>query len=270
MQTESTDNTTESGGQPAAEQSVPGPQPPVSPALKATAPGQLKVIKRNGHVVGYDDSKIAVAMTKAFLAVEGGTAAASSRIRELVANLVGQVSATFARRLPSGGTLHIEEIQDQVELCLMRSGEQKVARDYVLYREERARLRAEKTQAPSAATTAGNLMVTLGDGSRAPLDMERLTRVVSEACEGLSDVDDQRIISEALANMYDGISEPDVATSVLITARTLVEEEPNYTYVSARLLLDQLRTEALTFLGVRAPSASPVDYRATQSQMDVV
>jgi ribonucleoside-diphosphate reductase alpha chain len=281
MQPESTDNTTRPGGQPTADPSAqpshPGSHPgsqtlEPSPALKATAPGQLKVIKRNGHVVAYDDSKIAIAMTKAFLAVEGGTAAASSRIRELVANLVDQVSATFARRLPSGGTLHIEEIQDQVELCLMRSGEQKVARDYVLYRDERARLRAEKEkeQAPSPAASAGNLMVTLSNGSRAPLDMQRLTRVVSEACEGLSDVEDQRIIREALANMYDGISEADVATSVLISARTLVEEEPNYTYVSARLLLDQLRTEALTFLGVQTPSASPDDYRATQSQMHAV
>ena len=275
MQPESTDNTTRPGGQttaePSAQPSHPGSQTPEpSPALKATAPGQLKVIKRNGHVVAYDDSKIAIAMTKAFLAVEGGTAAASSRIRELVANLVDQVSATFARRLPSGGTLHIEEIQDQVELCLMRSGEQKVARDYVLYRDERARLRAEKEQAPSSAASAGNLMVTLSNGSRAPLDMQRLTRVVSEACEGLSDVDDQRIIREALANMYDGIADADVATSVLISARTLVEEEPNYTYVSARLLLDQLRTEALTFLGVQAPSASADDHRATQSQMYAV
>ena len=108
------------------------PAPP-SPSIVATAPGQLRVIKRNGTVVTYDDDKIQVALTKAFLAVEGGTAAASSRIRD---------SGTFRRRLPSGGTINIEGIQDQVELAPMRSGEHKVARDYVLYREERARIRA--------------------------------------------------------------------------------------------------------------------------------
>ena len=118
--------------------------PPLSPSITATAPGQLKIIKRNGTVVPYTDDKIAVALTKAFLAVEGGTAAASPRIRELVAALTAQVSSTFQRRLPSGGTLHIEDVQDQVELALMRSGEHKVARSYVLYREERARARAEK------------------------------------------------------------------------------------------------------------------------------
>src|SRR5690606_26106337 len=118
-----------------------------SSSLTATAPGQLRVIKRNGTVVPFDASKIAIAMTKAFLAVEGGTAAASTRVHETVSNLTQQITATFKRRMPSGGTIHIEEIQDQVELILMRSGEQKIARDYVLYREEHARLRAQKQPA---------------------------------------------------------------------------------------------------------------------------
>ena len=121
---------------------VTAPTPgPISPSITATAPGQIRVIKRNGTVVPYAEDKIAVAITKAFLAVEGGTAAASPRIRELVAGLAGQVSSIFMRRLPSGGTIHIEDVQDQVELALMRSGEHKVARTYVLYLEERARAR---------------------------------------------------------------------------------------------------------------------------------
>ena len=237
----------------------------ISASVAATAPGQLRVIKRNGTVVTYDDSKIAVAMTKAFLAVEGGTAAASSRIRELVADLSDQVTATFARRFPSGGTLHIEDVQDQVELALMRSGEHKVARDYVLYRDSRARARAERR--PTTTPTQTTLSVTLQDGTRAPLDVTRLRTVVTEACTGLKDVDAERIIAEALTNMYDGIAEKDVATSVLITARTLVEEEPNYTFVTARILLDDLRAEALAFLDVQAQDAKPGDFRATQSQM---
>ena len=241
------------------------PATTLSAAVAATAPGHLRVIKRNGTVVAYDDSKIAVAMTKAFLAVEGGTAAASSRIRELVRNLVAQVTATFERRFPSGGTIHIEDVQDQVELALMRSSEHKVARDYVLYRESRARARAERKPVTKPAYTA--LSVTRADGSRGPLDVERLRTVVGEACAGLKDVDGERIIAESLNNMYDGITEKDIATSVLITARTLVEEEPNYTYVTARILLDDLRAEALGFLGVQAEGAAAGDFRATQAQM---
>jgi ribonucleoside-diphosphate reductase alpha chain len=246
------------------------PQPPTAPlppSVAATAPGQLKVIKRNGTVVPYTDDKIAVAMTKAFLAVEGGSAAASPRIRELVAELAGQVSATFRRRFPSGGTIHIEDIQDQVELALMRSGEHKVARDYVLYREERARIRAEARAAQKAAVAPeSSIQVVAEDGSRGPLDVARIRVLVQEACGDLTDVDGERIIREAMNNMYDGISQQDVSTALLIAARTLVEEEPNYTYVTARLLLDQLRSEALRFLDVNADN----HFLATQTEMTSV
>ena len=247
------------------------PTPP-SPSIVATAPGQLRVIKRNGTVVPYDHDKIQVALTKAFLAVEGGTAAASSRIRELVALLTQQVTGTFQRRLPSGGTMHIEDVQDQVELALMRSGEHKVARDYVLYREERARVRAANAAQASAdeATPETSIHVIAPDGSRVPLPLTRIHTLVVEACQGLKDVDPERIIADAMANMYDGIAAKDVATSLAMTARALVEVEPNYTYVTARLLLDELRSEALTFLGVDDAGTSGGVAQATQAEMDAI
>jgi ribonucleoside-diphosphate reductase alpha chain len=224
---------------------------PVSAGIAATAPGQVRVIKRNGTVVPFEASKISVAITKAFLAVEGGTAAASSRIHETVARLTEQVAATFQRRMPSGGTIHIEDVQDQVELCLMRAGEHKIARDYVIYREEQARKRAAK-QALSPATqeAADAINVVQPDGSRAPLDIDRLHTIVSEACEGLADVSKNQILDEALKNLYDGVSAEELSTSLVITARTLIEQEPNYSYAAARLLCDNLRSEALGFLGL--------------------
>jgi ribonucleoside-diphosphate reductase alpha chain len=217
--------------------------------VQATAPGQMRVIKRNGTVVSYDDSKIAVAITKAFLAVEGGTAAASTRIHETVAKLTAMVSATFKRRMPSGGTIHIEELQDQVELALMRSGEQKVARSYVIYREEHARQRAAKA-ATQPAKAHPTLHVTLENGSREFLDLGRLETIVDEACSGLEGVDAQLVLSEALKSLYDGVPIGELNTSLVITARVLVEQEPNYSFVTARLLMDKLRAEALSFLGV--------------------
>ena len=188
-------------------------------------------------------------MTKAFLAVEGGTAAASSRIRETVDTLTDQIATTFKRRMPSGGTIHIEEIQDQVELALMRAGEHKVARDYVIYRSERARLRQNKTQV-AADIQFPQITVAMPDGSKAPLDIERLTVLVAEACAGLKDVEPKAILTESMRNLYDGVSYEDLNTSLVIAARTLVEKEPNYTYATARLLMDKLRTEALRFLGI--------------------
>ncbi|KNX79463.1 ribonucleotide-diphosphate reductase subunit alpha [Pseudomonas sp. 250J] len=218
--------------------------------LAATAPGQLRVIKRNGTVVPYTDDKITVAITKAFLAVEGGTAAASSRIHDTVARLTEQVTATFKRRMPSGGTIHIEEIQDQVELALMRAGEQKVARDYVIYRDQRAKERATRYNADAVVEPHPSIRITLADGSLAPLDMARLNTIISEACEGLAEVDGDLIQRDTLKNLYDGVALKDVNTALVMTARTLVEREPNYSFVTARLLMDTLRAEGLGFLGV--------------------
>ncbi len=237
------------------------PALPTTPAIAtdilATAPGTLRLIKRNGMVVPYDDGKIAVAITKAFLAVEGGTAAASSRIHETVAQLTAMVSSTFRRRMPTGGTVHIEEIQDQVELALMRSGEQKIARAYVLYREERARARdTEQKTTPRIQTS---LTVTADDGSRRPLDTARLEGLVINACEGLASVDATLIVEETLKNLYDGVKESDINTTMVMCSRVLIEQEPNYTYVTARLLMDHLRAEALSFLGIAA--------KATQGEM---
>jgi len=227
--------------------------------LAATAPGQLRVIKRNGTVVPFEDSNISVAITKAFLAVEGGTAAASSRIHETVAKLTEQVIATFARRMPSGGTIHIEDIQDQVELALMRAGEHKIARDYVIYREGRAQeRRAKETLSPEAQAAANGINVIQADGSLKPLDIERIRTIVAEACADLEDVSEAVIIDEALRNLYDGVSVDEVSTSLVITARTLIEQDPNYSYVAARLLLDNLRAEALSFLSL-ADSATQSD-----------
>ncbi|MFB1002187.1 MAG: ATP cone domain-containing protein, partial [Pseudomonadales bacterium] len=225
--------------------------------MTATAPGQIRVIKRNGTVVTYDVSKISVAITKAFLAVEGGTAAASNRIHETVAQLTEQITAIFKRRMPSGGTIHIEDIQDQVELALMRSGDQKVARDYVLYRDQRSQLRAEKLQAEALPETSIN--VVLEDGTKQPLDMQRLHTIVNEACQDLEDVSASFILDEALKNLYDGVSYSEVNTSLVMTARTMVERDPNYSFVTARLLMDTIRSEALKFLGVANA--------ATQSEM---
>ena len=214
----------------------------------AIAPGQMRVIKRNGSVVSYDPEKIAIAITKAFLAVEGGAAAASTRIHNEVNELANAVTNTFNRRMPSGGTLHIEEIQDQVELELMRSGEQKVARAYVLYREERKKLRQQ--EAPQQEHNEGiNIKIDAEDEDG--LDIKHLEVVVAEACEGLEGTDAKQIIDEANKNLYDGVTEEDARTSLVMTSRTLVEQEPNYTYVTARILLDNIRTEALTYLGMQ-------------------
>jgi ribonucleoside-diphosphate reductase alpha chain len=229
---------------------APASTAPSTAELAATAPGGIKVIRRNGKLTSFDASKISIALTKAFLAVEGGQAAASSRVRQLVAELTAQVTQALTRHLNGGGTLHIEDIQDQVELALMRAGEHKVARDYVLYRDERAKERAAEAakQTPAQRAKAA-LNVKLDDGSIVPLDEARMRRLTAEACAGLTGVDGEEIVTAAVRDLYDGIPEAELSQALTLAARARIEKEPNYTYVSARLLLDAMRHEALKFLG---------------------
>ncbi len=225
-----------------------------------TVSSKIKVIRRNGKVTPYDDSKIRIAMTKAFLAVEGGNAAASTRIHEIVDNLTAQITGAFKRRLPDGGTIHIEDIQDQVELFLMRSGEQKIARSYVLYREEHKKQRAEEEQTAEFETEASDIKVIAADGTAAQFDDARLRRVITEAVSGLEDVSAEQVYKTVKRNIFDGISEQDLGEVIVLGARGLIDKDPNYSNVAARMLLDNLRTEALTFLNQR-------ETRATQAEL---
>jgi ribonucleoside-diphosphate reductase alpha chain len=203
-----------------------------------------KVIRRNGAVVGFEPDKIAVAVTKAFLAVAGGTAAASAGVREKVQAVTQAVVAALVRRHPSGGTFHIEDIQDQVELALMRAGEHQVARSYVLYREERARERAARVQ-EAAEARQPKLHVTV-NGAKVPLDLAALEALVQSACQALGDaVDPRKIVDATLRDLYDGVPLEEAHKCAILAARMLIESDPAYTYVSARLLLHTIRREVL-------------------------
>ncbi|MEF9957397.1 MAG: ribonucleoside-diphosphate reductase subunit alpha [Acinetobacter sp.] len=210
-----------------------------------STPGQIQVIKRTGEIASFNAEKISVAIGKAFLAVEGQQGADSSRIHDRITQLTEMVLNTFNRRLPSGGTIHIEEIQDQVELSLMRTGEQKVARAYVIYRDQRATARHQ-----AGANHHPTLQITDAKGQLQPLDLDALTTEIETASQGLEGIDVQAIVDETVKNLYNGVKESDVATTIMMATRTRIEQEPNYTYVTARLLRNELVTTGLAFLGL--------------------
>ncbi len=210
-------------------------------ATGGTSYADHKVIRRNGAVVGFEPGKISIAVTKAFLAVNGGQGAASARIREMVESLTNQVVSALLRRQPSGGTVHIEDIQDQVELALMRSGEHDVARAYVLYREKRAQQRALL----KASADQPTLHVT-ESGVKTPLDLQKLLATIEAACAGLEETTSaETIFKETLKNLYDGVSSEEVYKSVILAARAMLEKDPAYSTVTARLLLHTIRREVL-------------------------
>ena len=221
--------------------------PDVTPPPTDEAPATLRVQRRDGTVADFDAGRIAVAITKAFLAVQGEAAGRSSSLRVKVTELTDAVTATLARR--SGGLgrpVDLEEIQDQVELALMRGGHLDVARAYILYREEHRKARAARAAAPAPA--AGDMSVVGADGRRLPIDWTRLRTLVTDACAGLADVDVEPVLAGIAATVYDGIGHRELGLAPILAARALVETEPAYSTVAARLLGDVLRTEALTHL----------------------
>jgi ribonucleoside-diphosphate reductase alpha chain len=217
---------------------------------QATQLSDYKIIRRNGSVVAFEPSKIAIAVTKAFLAVNGGQGAASARVREQVEQLTHAVVRALLRSRPNGGTFHIEDIQDQVELVLMRSGEHNVARAYVLYREkrnqERASQQATTPEAQTAAQQAESGITVLDNGVSKPLDMAALRTVIQAACEGLGNaIDATPIITETIKNLYDGVPMAQVYDSAILASRTLIEKDPAYSQVTARILMHVIRKEIL-------------------------
>ncbi|MBE0588172.1 MAG: ribonucleoside-diphosphate reductase subunit alpha [Hydrogenophaga sp.] len=210
---------------------------------------QYQIIRRNGAVVPFEPSKIAVALMKAFLAVHGTQGAASASVRETVDALTQNVVRALMRSRPGGGTFHIEDVQDQVELGLMRSGHHEVARAYVLYRERRTQERAHQAE---AAKPAEALLHVMDGGQRVPLDLNRLQHLIEDACKGLGkDVKADPIITETKRNLYDGVPIEEVYKASILAARTLIEKDPDYTYATARLLLHTIVKEVI---GEEVPS----------------
>ncbi len=215
------------------------PNPTVPPE---TIFDQHKVIRRNGSVVPFEPAKISIAMTKAFLAVNGGQGAASARVREQVEQMTSAVVSALLRRQPNGGTLHIEDIQDQVELSLMRSGQHDVARSYVLYREERTRERAKvkKDHAPA------QVLHVLDKGVSRPLDIVHLASLIKASCVGLGEaVSAEHILKLTLKDLYNGVPIEEVRKCTILSARSLIEQDPAYSFVTARLLLNNICCEIL-------------------------
>ncbi|HEY7673885.1 MAG TPA: ribonucleoside-diphosphate reductase subunit alpha [Burkholderiales bacterium] len=226
------------------QQSIPGTDLPEAAVSSLPPYSQHKIIRRNGAVVGFEPGKISVAMTKAFLAVEGGQGAASARIRELVGGLTEAVVTALVRRQPTGGTFHIEDVQDQVELALMRSGQHEVARAYVLYREKRAEARVQEAAQKKPALQPQ--LHIIEDGVRRPLNQTGLRELIVTACEGLgTSLDPNLILAETLKNIYDGVPADEVRKSTVLASRALIEKDPVYSYVTARLLLHTIRREVL-------------------------
>ncbi len=239
------------------------PTPIFSPhsPLAAVDFARFKIVRRNGGVVPFTPAKIAVATTRAFLAVAGEQGKASATLRDMVATLTENAILALLRSHPDGGHIHVDDVRDQVELQLLRSSHQEVARAYVLYRQRYIEEQAA-AQAQAAAEVAEAPLQVLDGGELVDMDMARLRNLMTEACAGLSaDISPEPIVQETLRNLYDGVPIEEVYKAGILAARTLIEQNPDYSYATARLLLHTIAREVLgRDVAPAAMAAAYVDY----------
>lgn len=243
-------------------------RPPSAEELnKAKQGANYSVIRRNNKRTVFDISKISVALTKAFIAVEGSQATSSPRIHELVESISQQVFTALVRRLPDSGILHIEDIQDQVELSLMRAGEQKVARAYVLYRNERSqeRLQEQNSGCSEVSQSIESVSVVGNNQQSKTITHTVIKQQIERAANGLADINEQLVFDATLKSCFDGMNESDLGELLVLSARSLIDQEPNYSQLAARLLLGNLTIETANFVDTASHSFGEIDLNQAYS-----
>ncbi len=200
--------------------------------------------KRDGKAVSFKPEKITLAIAKAFQASNNDEL--NEILIEKARELSDKVVAEIKKLWPEGKSVNIEEIQDIVERTLMSSGYHDVARRYIIYREERAKIRQTESRLEEVSVAwAKNLVIKTDAGEERPIDLDSLRFQIETCCKGLADVSAEKILHESLKNYYNGITETKMAASNIMAARSFIEREPNYSFVAARLLLLMEYREAL-------------------------
>ena len=214
----------------------------------------LSVIRRDGLITPFKSDKIFNAIKKAFLAQ---TKIRNNKIKDkeqkenihkTVEELTNKVVAALTRRIADGDMIHIEDIQDQVELALMRDEHHKVARAYVLYREQRAASRYHtKKLKEQVGGKVSSMMVTKRDGKLEPVSLDKITNRVSVLSTGLA-IDPITVAQKAIPGLYNEITSAEIDNYLAETAASLTVEHPDYSYLAARIKANALHKETPGFI----------------------
>ena len=210
---------------------------------------EWNVRKRDGRVVPFESSLVARAISNAFRAelnladsqpLEEATLEEIARMTE---NIVSEMSPLAS----AGDGIEVEKVQDLVEMELMRRGHYRIARRYIVYRSEHAKVRALRAPESEIQTEeASRINVTLEDGSRVAFDQNRVRRRLGMACQGLEEIcnaDD--LLEEVMRQVFDGISSTEIYRSMILASRSRIERDPAYDTVASRLMLMVIYNDAL-------------------------
>ena len=214
----------------------------------------LKVVRRDGSVTPFKSEKISNAIKKAFLAQtkirnnKEENQELKNNIHQTVIGLTNKVVKALTRRIAEGTMIHIEDIQDQVELALMREEHHKVARAYVLYREQRAAQRYHTNKLKEQVGGKVSAMtVTKRDGSIELVSLDKITNRVSVLSTGLS-IDPIIVAQKAIPGLYNEITTTEIDNYLAETAAALTVEHPDYSNLAARIKANALHKETPGFV----------------------
>ena len=214
----------------------------------------LNVVRRDGSISSFKSDKISDAIKKAFLAQtkirnnKDKDKEQEESIHKTVEELTHKVVSALTRRIADGDMIHIEDIQDQVELALMRDEHHKVARAYVLYREQRAASRYHtKKLKEQVGAKASSMAVTKRNGDKEPISLDKITNRVSVLSTGLN-IDPIVVVQKAVPGLYNEITSTEIDTYLAETAASLTVEHPDYSYLAARIKANSLHKDTPGFI----------------------
>lgn len=209
---------------------------------------EFTVRKRDGRGESFNEERIRLAVESAFKADRDIPSDYPLSPEDQASAL--SVTAAVVQRLFSrairGEELQIERIQDAVEEALMVQGHTQVARRYIIYREDRRKARALRGDRDLTGHAQAELHVVLRDGSKEVLEPQRIRRTLIRACRGFEDRCEAReMADETMRNLYDGVRIDEIEKAMIFAAKSRIELDPAYGYVTARLLLEVIYRETL-------------------------
>ncbi|WDI42309.1 ribonucleoside-diphosphate reductase subunit alpha [Bremerella sp. P1] len=227
-----------------------GNQQPVGDDVMTTVTTQvsLDVRKRDGRITSFESARVEQAIERAFRAEIGIAdgqpieSALQQQISEITTNVVNQIE----NRPFSRDGVDVETIQDAVEIQLMRHGHFSVARRYILYREQHAKLRALRAAESDGPLQAPRIHVKMENGEKQPFDATRMRRRIYSAVRGLEqNCSAEELVEETYRTLYDGITPQEIYRAMILASRSRIERDPDYDTVAARLMLMVIYNEAL-------------------------
>lgn len=205
-----------------------------------------QIRKRNGQVVEFDPIKITEAMRKAF--AENSTIVESEALVALTDRVVRELAEAFPESVPS-----VEHVQDRVEIALMEAGHHEVAKRYIVYRYEHAKLRVAKQEEMVEKAEAKELLVVTRTGRKVPYSDEEITKTLTQFIKGYEDiVDVPTILTQLKYELYENIETRYVFRALVMVVRSQIERDPCYSRIAARMLLNTVYEEVVG-VGVESP-----------------